>query len=477
MKKETKKDFKVLYILICFVVSIIFINFKFNTIQAETIGMNVQYHTKEEIRNFIIGNNINITEDVIYDQKPSINESYELGKLSQHTQEAAITVLNQVRYIAGIDADVVLGEEFVQQVQASVLVNWANGKLNHYPSKPDEMPNELYELGKLGSGKSNLGVGYKNLNQVILSGWMGDSDDSNKDRVGHRRWCLNPAMMKTAFGVANDYYAMYALDESRKSSYTGVAWPAQTMPLQYFGNTYVWSFSANEKINPSNVKVILTRVSDNKVWTFSENKSNGYFNVSNERYGQNGCIIFRPFDIKYSDGDIFDVYIEGLSYSVQYQVIFFDLNIVNITLNKNEVSLIVGDTMELVANIEPEDVFNKNIIWSSSDETVATVSEQGEITALKEGYVIITATAEDSGKKASCKVIIEQKESQGKLGDVNNDGDIDVNDALVVLKIAASLITPTEEQRKAADVSGDGKVDSGDALLILKYAAGLITEL
>ncbi len=62
-------------------------------------------------------------------------------------------------------------------------------------------------------------------------------------------------------------------------------------------------------------------------------------------------------------------------------------------------------------------------------------------------------------------------------GDVDNSGKIDVNDALVVLKIAASLITPTEEQRKAADVNEDGKVDSGDALLILKYAAGLITEL
>lgn len=69
-----------------------------------------------------------------------------------------------------------------------------------------------------------------------------------------------------------------------------------------------------------------------------------------------------------------------------------------------------------------------------------------------------------------------KEESKGK-GDVDNSGKVDVNDALIVLKIAASLITPTEEQRRAADVNGDGKVDSGDALLILKYAAGLITEL
>ena len=69
------------------------------------------------------------------------------------------------------------------------------------------------------------------------------------------------------------------------------------------------------------------------------------------------------------------------------------------------------------------------------------------------------------------------EKEQIKVGDVDNNGKIDVNDALIVLKISASLITPTEEQNKAADASGDGKVDSGDALLILKYAAGLITEL
>ena len=68
------------------------------------------------------------------------------------------------------------------------------------------------------------------------------------------------------------------------------------------------------------------------------------------------------------------------------------------------------------------------------------------------------------------------EKEQIKVGDVDNNGKIDVNDALIVLKISASLITPTEEQNKAADVNGDGKINSGDALLVLKYAAGLITE-
>lgn len=152
-------------------------------------------------------------------------------------------------------------------------------------------------------------------------------------------------------------------------------------------------------------------------------------------------------------------------------------NITNIVLDKSEISLTLGDTIRLIATIEPEDVFNQQLIWSSSDESIASVSKEGVITALKEGNAIITVTTEDGNKKASCKVTVEKKESQKELGDVDHSGKVDSLDALIVLKITASLITPTERQERVADVNGDGKVDSLDALLILKYVAGLITEL
>lgn len=58
-------------------------------------------------------------------------------------------------------------------------------------------------------------------------------------------------------------------------------------------------------------------------------------------------------------------------------------------------------------------------------------------------------------------------------GDVNNDGNIDAEDALLVLMKAAKL---QEIDIKLADVSYDDKVDASDALLILKYAANLINS-
>jgi len=59
-------------------------------------------------------------------------------------------------------------------------------------------------------------------------------------------------------------------------------------------------------------------------------------------------------------------------------------------------------------------------------------------------------------------------------GDVNGDGRIRSNDAILALRIVAGLITPTEEQKRAADMNGDGVVRSDDAILILRKAAGLV---
>jgi len=58
-------------------------------------------------------------------------------------------------------------------------------------------------------------------------------------------------------------------------------------------------------------------------------------------------------------------------------------------------------------------------------------------------------------------------------GDVNGDGRIRSNDAILTLRIAAELAEPDEYQKQLADMNNDGKVRSNDAILILRKAAGL----
>jgi hypothetical protein len=58
-------------------------------------------------------------------------------------------------------------------------------------------------------------------------------------------------------------------------------------------------------------------------------------------------------------------------------------------------------------------------------------------------------------------------------GDVNGDGEVRSNDAILTLRISAGLIIPTDYQKQAADMNDDGKVASNDAILILRKAAGM----
>ncbi|MDO4194409.1 MAG: leucine-rich repeat protein, partial [Erysipelotrichaceae bacterium] len=65
-----------------------------------------------------------------------------------------------------------------------------------------------------------------------------------------------------------------------------------------------------------------------------------------------------------------------------------------------------GHTGSIKIIFSPSDTTNQNVTWTSSDETVATVDENGVITAIGEGPVTITATSEDGGFTASREINI-----------------------------------------------------------------------
>ena len=78
-----------------------------------------------------------------------------------------------------------------------------------------------------------------------------------------------------------------------------------------------------------------------------------------------------------------------------------------ITLNKAETSISVGNNETLTATVAPRNAANKALNWASSDTSVATVAADGTVTAVKAGTATITATATDgSGKSAVCTVTV-----------------------------------------------------------------------
>ena len=112
-----------------------------------------------------------------------------------------------------------------------------------------------------------------------------------------------------------------------------------------------------------------------------------------------------------------------------------------ITLNKAETSISVGNSETLTATVAPENAANKALNWASSDEDVATVAPDGTVTAVKAGAATITATAADgSGKSAVCKVTVTggttPSQPGGSTGDSSggSSSDRDSHDSNPVIK-------------------------------------------
>ena len=82
--------------------------------------------------------------------------------------------------------------------------------------------------------------------------------------------------------------------------------------------------------------------------------------------------------------------------------------VTGVTLDKSTAKLTEkGQTVDLTATVAPENATNKNVIFETSNEKVATVDGNGKVTAVANGKATITVTTEDGEKTAACEVTVE----------------------------------------------------------------------
>ena len=80
--------------------------------------------------------------------------------------------------------------------------------------------------------------------------------------------------------------------------------------------------------------------------------------------------------------------------------------VTGVSLDESSITLDVGGSQTLTATVTPEDATNKKVCWSSDNEAVATVSEDGVVTAVAGGTAVITATTHDGLFTATCTVTV-----------------------------------------------------------------------
>ena len=152
---------------------------------------------------------------------------------------------------------------------------------------------------------------------------------------------------------------------------------------------------------------------------------------------------------------------DGTNLSASFNIIV-NIKATKITLDKTKIELTTGKEIEkITSSIEPS-IANKAVKYTSSDESVATVSSDGVVTAVGSGTCKITAAPTDGSKvTASCDVTVDIKTTGMKLDKINytfNKAETIKISPVITPSKASKKLTWTSSNTKVAIVSSDGKV-------------------
>lgn len=89
--------------------------------------------------------------------------------------------------------------------------------------------------------------------------------------------------------------------------------------------------------------------------------------------------------------------------------------ITGISLNISQNTILKGEKFVIIPTVSPMDATNKNVVYTSSDTSVATVDADGVVTGVKGGRTIIIAKTEERGLVASCLVTVQEFVSSVKI--------------------------------------------------------------
>ena len=136
-------------------------------------------------------------------------------------------------------------------------------------------------------------------------------------------------------------------------------------------------------------------------------------------------------------------------------VVAKEIPVTSVSLVQTEIELMEGDEFTLNATVKPDNATNKNLIWTSSDESVATVDD-GKVTAVMAGTATITVKTDEGAKTATCNVTV--------LHDQSNDAIIFADEIMKELCITAF------------DTNGDDELSYAEAAAVTDLSQMKLTD-
>lgn len=154
----------------------------------------------------------------------------------------------------------------------------------------------------------------------------------------------------------------------------------------------------------------------------------------------------------------------------------------SLTLSKTKASLLVGESLTLLATVLPKTATDKSLRWSVSDESVLSVNSSGQITAIGPGICTVTVLNQSSALSAKCTVTVVQK-VEGIALDVSSaeiakGEQLTLNATVLPLDSSDKTVSWKSSNENVADVSATGKVTAlgvGDAVITVTTNDGAFT--
>lgn len=144
-----------------------------------------------------------------------------------------------------------------------------------------------------------------------------------------------------------------------------------------------------------------TQITFTGIYTEHEFQKGIYDGTKWEPAGAKGIVV----DARYGLADVSNFF-DAIQTPDSVQIAS-SIPVTGVTVSPTTGSITVGGAaLELTATVAPEDATNKSVTWSSSDDTIATVSATGEVTAVGAGTATITVTTVDGSFTASCTVTV-----------------------------------------------------------------------
>lgn len=243
----------------------------------------------------------------IRDTIKEIEEREAPSGVSEEAQ-AAVNLLNVYRFLSRVPYDVKADKKMNSMAEDAAAICSEKGELSHGFGHSTDKCNLAMNGGRMTMARS-------------VTQYMNDAGANNRERRGHRRWCINHRMGKTGFGIKGAYSAMYSMDHSDRGVRKNYSYPGHGFyPIDYLhGNG--WSYHIVDGKAPSDcvVQVWKMKKFEEKPPSWSNEPDGRELKVA-FKFSYNDTVVFEPDSDPITRKGTYLVRLKGSGLKEQYLV-------------------------------------------------------------------------------------------------------------------------------------------------------------